>query len=104
MAKFANLNEYLEYVGTFVNSTFGQRYRQQFRDARGTAELALLASPSEAEYRDLQSAVAVMTEDQKNHPEDLTDEQIQEIAKQAQADCGTVGIFINGYVLARKKA
>ncbi|OPZ99169.1 MAG: hypothetical protein BWY71_01057 [Planctomycetes bacterium ADurb.Bin412] len=104
MVKFANLEEYLDYVGTFVNSAFGQRYRRQFRDVRGTAELALLASPSEEEYRDLQNAVAVMTEEQKHHPEDLTGEQIQEIAKKAQADCGTVGIFINGYVLACKKA
>jgi hypothetical protein len=103
MAKFANIEDYLEYVGTFRNSAFGQRYRHQFRDVRGTAELAMLASPSEQEYRDFCQAVTVMTAAEKNHPELLGDEQIREIAERAHVDCGNVGIFINGYVLAKKK-
>ena len=104
MAKFANIEEYLEYVGTFRNSAFGQRYRHQFRDVRGTAEFAMLASPSEQEYNDFCKTVSVMTEAEKNQPELLGDEQIREIANRAQADSGHVGIFINGYVLARQKA
>ena len=101
---FNDINEYLDYVGRFCKSNFGKRFRNQFRDTKGTAELAMLASPSENEYEDFQRAVKAMTAEQKAHPEELNDIQIKDIATKAQADCGNVSIFINGFILARKKA
>ena len=102
MDSFANIEEYLEYVGRFRQSGFGRAFRSQFRDTRGTAELAMLASPSEEEYDDFRRAVEAMTEKEKSHLEKLTDQQIREIAQRAQVDCGNVSIFVNGYVLACK--
>ena len=101
---FNDITEYLDYVGRFCRSKFGKRFRSQFADTKGTAELAMLAAPSEAEYEDFRRAVAAMTQEQKAHPEKLDDRQIKDIATKAQADCGNVSIFINGFILARKKA
>ena len=94
----------MEYVGRGRGDAFGKRYRSQFRDRRGTAELAMLAAPSEEEYEDFHRAVEVMTEAEKADVEQLGDEQIREIAQLAQADTANVNIFINGYVLAKKKS
>ena len=98
-----NIEDYLEYVGRFRQNAFGSRFRNQFRDTRGTAELAMLVSPSEEEYRDFQRAVEAMSEKEKSEPEKLTDGQIKDIAERADADCGNVSIFVNGFVLAREK-
>ena len=98
-----NIEEYLEYVGRFRGSGFGRQFRGQFKDARGTAELAMLAAPSEKEYEEFDRAVTAMTAEEKSQPEKLSDEQIKDIAARAKADCGNVSIFINGFVLARKK-
>lgn len=104
MTDVLSIEQYLEHVGRQRNSSFGRRFRQQFRDTRGTAELAMLAAPSEQEYDEFCRAVEVMTEEEKNDPESLTDQQIRAIAERSRADSGNVSIFINGYVLARKKA
>ena len=101
--EIGSIEEYLEYVGRGKGDAFGKRYRSQFRDRRGTAELAMLAAPSEVEYEDFRRVVEGMTENEKADVEQLGDEQIREIAQRAQADTGNVNIFINGYVLARKK-
>ena len=101
---FASIEEYLEYVARGRGDAFGKRYRSQFRDRRGTAELAMLAAPSEEEYEDFRRAVEGMTENEKANVEQLDDEQIRGIAQRAQADTANVNIFINGYVLALKKA
>jgi hypothetical protein len=95
------LETYLEYVGRCRGSNFGRRFRSQFRDNRGTAELAMLAAPSEAEYEEFHRIVAAMNEDEKRQPERLTDEMINEIARRADADPGNTAIFINGYVLKK---
>ena len=102
MAQFATIEEYLEHLGRFRQNAFGQRFRRQFRDSRGTAELGMLASPTAAEYEDFRQAVAAMTVAEKAAPERLDDRAIQAIAERADADPGNVAIFINGYVLARK--
>ncbi len=94
------VEDYLEYVGCCRNSAFGKRYRDQFRDARGTAELAMLASPSEEEYRQFSRLVRVMTDEEKQHPERLGDADIQALAARANAEPANIGIFLNGYVLA----
>ncbi len=99
-----SIEEYLEFVGRGRGDAFGKRYRTQFCDRRGTAELAMLAAPSEEEYEDFRCAVEVMTEAEKADVEQLRDEQIRDIAERAQADTANVSIFINGYVLAKKKS
>jgi hypothetical protein len=104
MTEIDSIEEYLQYVGRFRQSSYGKQFRSQFRDSRGTAELAMLAAPTEKEYEDFERAVAVMTAQQKQCPEKLTDEHIADIAQWSNADRGNVSIFINGYVLARKKA
>ena len=101
---FASIEEYLEYVGRGMGDAFGKRYRSQFRDRRGTAELAMLAAPSEEEFEDFRRVVEGMTENEKANVEQLDDEQIRRIAQQCGADSANVNIFINGYVLAKKKS
>jgi len=97
------IEAYLEYVGRLRHSPFGRRFRRQFRDTRGTAELAMLAAPSEQEYADFRRVVAAMTAAEKAAPETLTDEEIQALAERAGAEPAHAAIFINGYVLQRKK-
>jgi len=96
------IEDYLEDVGRCRDNTFGQRFRSQFRDTRGSAELAMLASPNEQEYRDFCETVKVMTEVEKKNAEKLTDEQITDISRRAQADQGNVNIFFNGFALELK--
>ena len=99
-----SLEQYLEQVGRQRESRFGKRFRAQFRDVRGTSELAMLAAPDEKEYEDFCCAVSVMSRQEKSHPEMLGDQQIQAIADRAGADAGNVAIFLNGYVLEKSKA
>ena len=103
MNNFNKLEEYLNYIGQCRNDSFGQRFRQQFRDSRGSAELAMLAAPSEIEFQELKKTVEIMTDLEKVKIEELNDEQIQNIADRAGADCGNVNIFFNGFILQRKK-
>lgn len=98
-----SIESYLEYVGRGKGDAFGRRYRSQFRDRRGTAELAMLAAPSEEEYGEFRRVVSVMTQQEKERPEELSDEQIQGIAQRCEADSGNVSIFLNGYILARRE-
>jgi len=104
MEEIKNIEQYLQFVGRFRGSEFGRQFRTQFRDIRGTAELAMLASPSDEEFDDFRRTVDAMTDEEKARPEILSDDQIKNIACRAEADTGNVSIFINGYVLARRKA
>ena len=104
MEEVVSIEQYLEQVGRGRGSDFGRRFRSQFRDTRGSAELAMLAAPSEQEYEEFCKVVAAMTEAEKTRPEELADEQIQEIAGRCAVDSGNAGIFINGYILARKQS
>ena len=54
-----SIEAYLEYVGRCRGSDFGRRFRRQFRDSRGTAELAMLAAPSVVEYEDMEGDFAL---------------------------------------------
>lgn len=103
MADELTIEAYLEHVGRNRNSAFGRRFRSQFRDSRGTAELAMLAAPTNEEYDDFSRAVAVMASREKEHPETLNDDAIADIAQRAQVDPGNVAIFINGFVLERTR-
>jgi len=77
--------------------------RNQFKDTKGSSELAMLATPSVEELRQLEKAVAIMTPAEKEKADSLTDEQIQRIAADAGIDPANLAIFINGYVLQCKR-
>ncbi len=77
--------------------------RNQFKDLKGSSELAMLAAPSSAELEQLKKAVAIMTPEEKQNADALTDDQIQKIAVDAQTDPGIFAIFINGYALHCKR-
>ena len=93
------IDQYLKKVGKFVNSDYGMMVRSQFCDNQGDSELAMLVSPSKEEFEQLKTAVAIMTEDEKSHAVNLTDEQVAKIAGDAQIDPANLAIFINGYAL-----
>ena len=63
----------------------------------------MLAAPNAEELEQLKKAVAIMTPDEKQNAGDLTDEQMQKIAIDAEIDSGIFAIFINGYALHCKR-
>jgi acyl-CoA reductase-like NAD-dependent aldehyde dehydrogenase len=63
----------------------------------------MLASPSRDEIEQLRKAVAIMTRDELNNAEALTDEQVKKIAQDAGIDIALFAIFINGYALHCKR-
>ena len=77
--------------------------RNQFKDLKGSSELAMLAAPSSAELDQLKKAVAIMTPEEKQNADALTDDQIQKIAVDAKIDSGIFAIFTNGYALHCKR-
>ena len=77
--------------------------RSQFKDIEGSSELAMLAAPSAEELEQLEKAVAIMTPDEKQNANNLTDKQIQRIATDAQIDPANLAIFINGFTLHCKR-
>jgi hypothetical protein len=104
LPKPITLQQYLEKIAQKTDDSFGKQYRGFFADNKGSSELAMLASPSKDELRQLKIAVAIMTENEKNNADMLTDEQIRKIAQDAKIDLGIFAIFINGYALYCKKA
>jgi signal recognition particle GTPase len=99
-----SIEQYLEKVARFSDSKYGKMIRGQFKDIEGGSELAMLAAPSREELEQLKKAVAIMTPDEKQNVESLTDEQIQKIASDAQVDPANLAIFINGYALHRRQS
>jgi len=97
------IEQYLDRVAQFAGHNYGKMFRGQFGDNDGSSELAMLVSPSRAELGELQRAVAIMTAQEKANAVDLTDDQIQRIAADAQVDPGNLAIFINGYALFCKR-
>ena len=97
------IDEYLEMVGKNVGNEYGRSFRRDFSDNRGTAELAMLASPSVEEYEQLKRAVAIMTSEEKNDAARLNDEQVHRIADDAGIDRADFAIFINGYGIHEKR-
>jgi hypothetical protein len=98
-----SLEQYLKQLADFADSEYGKMIRSNFADIKGSAELAMLAAPTAAELTQLEKAVAIMTPNEKDAPEDLTDEQVQKIASDADIDTGMLAIFINGYALHCRK-
>jgi signal recognition particle GTPase len=97
------IEQYLEKVARFSNSDYGRMIREQFKDINGSSELAMLAAPSNEELEQLKTALAIMTPQEKEKANCLTDEQIQKIAADAKIDPANLAIFINGYALHCKK-
>ncbi|MFC1761600.1 hypothetical protein ACFL6U_05910 [Planctomycetota bacterium] len=97
------IEQYLERVATHVDSDYGRMVRGQFQDDAGSSELAMLIAPKGEELAQLQRAVAIMTPGEKAGAVDLSDEQIQKIAEDAQVDPANLAIFINGYILFCKR-
>jgi hypothetical protein len=87
----------------FSGSEYGKLVRDQFKDIKGNSELAMLVAPSTEELEQLKKAVAIMTPAEKQNAADLTDEQIQKIAADADIDPANFAIFINGYSLHCKR-
>ncbi len=90
-------------MAKFAESDYGNMIRNQFRDIKGSSELAMLAAPSDEELQQLKKAVAIMTPGEKEKADSLTDEQIQKIAADAQIDPAIFAIFINGFELQHKR-
>ena len=90
-------------MATFAGDDYGKQVRGQFKDIKGSSELAMLAAPSNEELEQLKKAVAIMTEAEKQKAETLNDEQIQRIASDAKIDAGVFAIFVNGYALECKR-
>ena len=97
------LDEYLEEVARFCENGYGNTFRTQFADTRGTSELAMLATPTANELEQLRRAVAIMTPAERAAAEMLSDDQIATVAQDARVDQGILAIFINGYAIARKR-
>ena len=98
-----SIEQYLEKVARFSDSKYGEMIRDQFKDIQGSSELAMLAAPNAEELKQLKKAVAIMTPDEKENTDSLTDEQIQKIAADAEIDPANLAIFINGYALHCKR-
>lgn len=98
-----SLEQYLQKVAHFSNSTYGKMIRDQFQDIEGSSELAMLVAPTAYEMRELEKAVAIMTPNEKQNAAVLTDDQIQKIAADARIDPANFAIFINGYILYCKQ-
>ena len=98
-----SIEQYLQKVARFSDSEYGKLVRDQFRDNKGSSELAMLTAPTLEELEQLKKAVAIMTPAEKQNAADLTDEQIQKIAADANNDPANLAIFINGYTLHCKR-
>lgn len=98
-----SLEKYLEMIAQSVDNPRGLRIRTNFADNLGQSELAMLSSPTNDELQQLKRAVAIMTPGEKQNAENLTDQQIRTIAADARIDPANLAIFINGYILAKRK-
>ena len=98
-----SIDEYIQRLTRFAGSDYGRLVRSQFQDNEGDSELAMLVAPSIEELEQLKKAVAIMTPSEKETSANLTDEQVQKIASDAQVDPANLAIFINGYTLHCKR-
>lgn len=98
-----SIDQYLEEVARFCDNQYGNRVRGQFKDMRGTSELAMLVVPTYDEMSELRRAVAIMTPGERLIADRLSDEQIDRIAADAHVDPANFAIFMNGYALVCKR-
>jgi hypothetical protein len=98
-----SIEQYIEQIEKFKDHDYGTMIRAQFKDIKGSSELAMLAAPSSAELDEIKKAVAIMTPLEKEQAENLSDEQVKKIADDAVVDQGNLAIFFNGYALHCKR-
>lgn len=98
-----SIEQYLQKVAQFCDSDYGRQVRGQFRDIKGSSELAMLQAPTSEELEQLKKAVAIMTPREQETADRLTDEQIERIATDARIDPANLAIFLNGYALHCKR-
>jgi hypothetical protein len=98
-----SIDQYLEEVARFCDNQYGNRVRGQFKDMRGTSELAMLVTPTYDELTELRRAVAIMTPNERQIADRLSDDQIERIAADAHVDPANLAIFMNGYALVCKR-
>jgi len=103
LSKPISLQQFLEKVAQKTDDSFGKQFRGFFADNKGSAELAMLVSPSKNEVEQLKKAVAIMTADEIKNAGSLNDEQVNKIARDAGIDSALFAIFINGYALHCKR-
>jgi hypothetical protein len=101
--KTITIEQFLEKLSKFADSDYGKLVREQFSDSRGDSELAMLVAPTAKELAEFKKAVAIMTPDEKTNAANLTDQQVQKIAADAQVDPANLAIFFNGFVLHCKR-
>ena len=101
--KKISIEKYLDIVARFSGNEFGKMIRNQFKDNKGSSELAMLVAPGSEELEQLKKAVAIMTPSEKQNADSLTDEQTQRIAEDAKIDHANFAIFINGYALCCRR-
>ncbi len=63
----------------------------------------MLQVPTGDEYEQIKRAVAIMTPAEKANAKQLTDEQVDKIAEDADSDPALLAIFFNGYALTASK-
>lgn len=98
-----SLDEYLASLARFVDDAYGRRMRSQFATRDGKSELAMLAAPTRDEYEQCRRLAAIMTADEKQNAERLSDEQVSRIADEAGVDPALAAIFVNGYAIQKAK-
>lgn len=101
MSEKLTIEEYLKSLEPFVDHAYGRQIRQQFQSIDGKSELAMLQSPSGAEFEQFHRAVAIMTKAEKENAETLTDEQVERLAEDAVVDKAVLAIFMNGYAIQK---
>ncbi|HQJ67104.1 MAG TPA: hypothetical protein PKX73_02685 [Anaerohalosphaeraceae bacterium] len=98
------VEEYLKALERFIDDPYGRQIRTCFAGIDGQSELAVLQAPSRGEYEQLARAVMRMTPEEKETAEQLSQQQVERLARQADADPALLAIFLNGYALQKKKA
>lgn len=98
-----SIEQYIEQIEQFKDHEYGKMIRSQFKDIKGSSELAMLAAPSSEELDEIKKAVAIMTPSEKEQAENLSDEQVKKIADDAVVDQANLAIFFNGYALHCKR-
>lgn len=97
------IEKYLENAGRFAGSDYGRLVRDQFADDKGGSELAMLVCPTKKELEEFKIAIAIMTPEEKQNADTLSDDQVKKIADDAKVDPANLAIFFNGYALHCKK-
>ena len=101
MSRTLTLDEFLRSLERFVDDPYARRMRSQFGTADGKSELAMLAAPTRDEFEQCRRLAAMMTPDEKQNAERLSDAQVAALAEEAKVDKAIAAIFLNGYAIEK---